>query len=105
MKISRKLEATVLLGTLTLYVGLAHVAAREHAAHALLAAGRHSSPWLVGFVLVLVALRLLVVVVVPGVVVARLVLLGHAWTRDVRDARRNASVTHAPFTSGAESDC
>jgi hypothetical protein len=105
MKTNRKLEAAVLLGTLTLYVGLAHVAATEHAAHALLAAGRHSSPWLVGFVLVLVALRLLVVVVVPGLVVARLVLLGHAWTREVRHSRRNASLAHEPLGIEAKRDC
>ncbi len=91
MKTNRKLECGVLLGTITLYVGLAHVAATEHTAHALLAAGRHSSPWLVAFVLVLVALRLLVVVVVPGLVLARLVLLGQAWMREVRESRRNAS--------------
>lgn len=105
MKTNRKLECGVLLGTITLYVGLAHVAATEHAAHALLAAGSHSSPWLVAFVVLLVALRLLVVVVVPGLVLARLVLLGHAWTREVRESRRNASSVGAPAHVSAPEDC
>jgi hypothetical protein len=58
----------------------------------------------VAFVLGLVALRLLVVVVVPGLVLARLTLLGLAWTRDVRDSRRNATNGHTPRVTVAK-DC
>ncbi len=90
MKTGRRIEIGFVLGLVTLYVGMAHVAASERMAHALLAAGDHVSLGLLVYVVALVVLRVVVVVVVPGVVAARLGLLAWAWARDVRETRAKA---------------
>ncbi|HRG98362.1 MAG TPA: hypothetical protein PLR99_19055 [Polyangiaceae bacterium] len=79
MKTNRKLELGATLGLVTLYVGMAHVAAAEKVANALLAGGGAVSLPLLTFVVALVVLRFLVVMVLPGVVAARLGLLLWAW--------------------------
>lgn len=96
MKASRRVELVSVLGLVTTYVGAAHVAAQERVGHALLAAGDHVPfALLVGLVL-LVVLRVLVVVVVPGVVVARLGLAALAWLDDRRADRARASTGARP---------
>ena len=70
MKATRKLELAATLVLITLYVGMAHVAAAEKVANALLAGGGAVSPALLVFVVALVVLRFLVVMVLPGVVAA-----------------------------------
>lgn len=87
MKTNRKLELGATLGLLTLYVGMAHIAAAEKVANALLAGGAHVNPLLLVFVTALVVLRFLVVMVLPGVVAARLGLLLWAWLAARRQER------------------
>jgi cytochrome b561 len=87
MKTSRRFELGSVLGLVTLYVGMAHVAASEKMANALLAAGDHVSIGLLIYVVALVVLRFVVVVVVPGVVTARLGLLAWEWAREVGGRR------------------
>ncbi len=88
MKTNRKLELGATLGLVTLYVGMAHVAAAEKVANALLAGGGAVSLPLLAFVVALVVLRFLVVMVLPGVVAARLGLLLWAWLVARREERR-----------------
>ncbi len=92
MKTNRKLELGATLGLITLYVGMAHVAGAEKMAHSLLAAGDHVNPLLFAYVVLLVALRFLVVMVLPGVIAARLGLLLWAWAgaRGARGAREES---------------
>jgi len=87
MKTSRRVELFSVLGLVTAYVGAAHVAAHERVGHALLAAGDHVPLGLLLGLVALVVLRVLVVVVVPGVLAARLGLAALAWVDDLR-ARR-----------------
>ncbi|HQY60581.1 MAG: hypothetical protein IPQ09_29810 [Myxococcales bacterium] len=87
MKATRKLELAATLALITLYVGMAHVAAAEKVANALLAGGGAVSPALLVFVVALVVLRFLVVMVLPGVVAARLGLLLWAWLAERRQER------------------
>lgn len=91
MKTGRKIELAGVLGLVTLYVGMAHVAASEKIANALLAAGDHVSLGLLVYVVALVVLRFVVVVVVPGVVVARLGLLTWAWWSNQKSAEARRS--------------
>lgn len=98
MKTNRKLEIGATLGLVTLYVGMAHFAAAEKMAHTLLAAGNHVSPLLFGYVVLLVALRFLVVIVLPGVVAARLGLLAWGWLGARHAAREPAGDGEVPAT-------
>jgi hypothetical protein len=96
MKTSRRVELFSVLGLVTAYVGAAHVAAQERVGHALLAAGDHVPlPLLLGLVL-LVVLRVLVLVVVPGVVAARLGLAALAWLDEHGAARGRRSPAPKP---------
>ena len=90
MKSGRRFELGSVLGLVTLYVGMAHVAASEKMANALLAAGDHVSVGLLIYVVALVVLRFVVVVIVPGVVTARLGLLAWEWAREVGARRTKA---------------
>ncbi len=78
----QKLELATHLTVITAYVGLAHVMAAENVAHVLLAAGDHVSPPLLVLAALLVLLRLWVVLVLPGLVAARLGLLVVRQLRD-----------------------
>ncbi len=84
MKKNRRVELFTVLGLVTLYVGAAHVAASEKVANALLAAGDHVPIALLVFMVALVVLRVAVVLVIPGMVAARLGLLLLAWYEGVR---------------------
>lgn len=87
MKKNRRIELALGLGIVTVYVGAAHVAASEKVANALLAAGDHVPAALLVFMIALVILRVFVVLVLPGLVAARLGVLLYAWLEETRAVR------------------